>query len=211
MENNENVKLTGREASKLLGIGYSSYTRLLVNYKGELEPYLSKVQKGRGKAMTYIEKKGLLILATLKNKGNNKVHSMQLADFKKSKVKLVEKATSISFPLEYLNDPIIALRVQIIENEKQLKELGYLTDNHEERILTLEGDTENLPMTQGQRERLNERLRFFCANAKIQHSLVWRDLHDITGRRTLNDYVFADYKVALGRLRENYKLKNLKW
>jgi hypothetical protein len=84
-------------------------------------------------------------------------------------------------------------------------------NDHETRLLHLEGDIESTPMTQGQRTRLNERLRYFCSQTNKPHSLAWKDLHDITGKQSINDYSFQDYKIALSRIREWFKAYNVQW
>lgn len=198
------------EASQQLGISYSSLVRWLKKNTEIKDKYCFKASyQGRKKTLIYVE--ALLVIANVKDSDRgNKSKTAPSTTFQKGKQKLAENAIEQVKTSQSL-ESLYSQAQMMVKTLEQLMQVSGQVQNHEERILTLEGDTQNAPMTSGQRERLNERLRFFCSQTGVAHALVWRDLHDITGRRSINEYVFEDYKIALSRLREIYKLKNIKW
>lgn len=199
------------EAGQQLNMSYSTLSKWLISHKDIKEKYCFKAKyNGRKRTLIYVE--ALAVILNVKDTGRNVSKEKKELNSKIVEVKeqLAEKAVGQIKTGQGL-ESLYSQAQMMVKTLEQLMQVSGQVQNHEERLLTLEGDTENLPMTSGQRERLNERLRFFCIQTGIGHALVWRDLHDITGRKSINDYVFADYKLALGRLREIYKLKNIQW
>lgn len=208
----------------MLGISRSATQRLLSVYRSELAQHTEKLKKdGDYKPRRYLSETGLAKLMLLKDKARpgdsrEKLYNATLNklpqesnEAKKGITTAIVDRAAHALPEEYLNDPIIALRIKMLESEKRLNQHDEALNNHEGRLLLMEGDVGNDVMTPGQRERLNERVRCFAGSLGKPYSAVWRDLHDITGRRSIELYTFADYKIALSRLRELYNLYGLAW
>jgi hypothetical protein len=210
--NQESVNFISlEEAGQQLNMSYSTLSKWLTSHKDIKDKYCFKAKyQGRKRTLIYIE--GLAVILNVKDTGRNVSEGKKELNSKIPEVKeqLAEKAIEQVKSSQSL-ESLYSQAQMMVKTLEQLMNVSGQVQNHEERLLTLEGDTENLVMTNGQRERLNERLRFFCSQTGVGHALVWRDLHDITGRKSINEYVFADYKVALSRLREIYKLKNIQW
>ena len=209
--NNQVGFISLEEAGQQLNMSYSTLSKWLTSHKEIKEKYCFKAKyQGRRRTLIYVE--ALAIILNVKDTGRNVSEEKKELNSKIPEVKeqLAEKMVEQVRTTQSI-ESLYSQAQMMVKTLEQLMHISGQVENHEERILTLEGDTENLPMTSGQRERLNERLRYFCSQAGVGHALVWRDLHDITGRKSINEYVFADYKIALGRLREIYKFKNIQW
>jgi hypothetical protein len=210
MEHTNNVKLDGKQAATFLGISYSAYTKLVARYFPELETYISK-EKGDGKKRkTHITKQGLVLLATLKNESRPNQYKKEVTatfrneEIQEAKVALVEKVSQPSLPAEYLNDPVIAMRMEQIKMSNDIKELKEWKDSISE-------DLESKPLDSQQRAFMNSKVRGLGFALGVDISRVWSKLHKNMNKATINDYKFLDYKPTMDLLKEWYRGYNVEW
>jgi hypothetical protein len=111
--------------------------------------------------------------------------------------------------LEEKNKPQLPPSVQIDKamDEKMIQQVLSL----DSRVAEIEGDTSKIKLSTGQRERLNERIRFLSIQLEEPFWKVWIRLHEVTGRRAVGEYMFEDYETAITWLKKEYRENSINW
>lgn len=202
--NNDYISLD--EASQQFGISYSSFCRLLRSNPDIRDKYTEKMTYyGRRRTVIHIEALPILVVVKDKDRGNQN-KKMTLSDtFREGKKKLAEKA------IEQAKENPVDVINTLIKNLELLREQSTRLNNHEDRLNELEGDMGKMKMSDGQRERLNERIRLLAIQLTIPFGKMWSELHNITGRRNIDLYTFQDYGIAITWLRQVFKKNNINW
>jgi hypothetical protein len=204
------------EASQQLNMSYKSLAGWLTSHKEIKQKYCFKAHyQGRRRTLIYVE--ALLVIANVKDssRGNQNKKILPSENFNQGKQKLAEKVVEqvkASQSLESLYSQAQML-VQTIEG---LLNVQVKVENHEERLLTLEGDVDNAPIEVGQRTFLKEfcnRLHFGLKEQgkNVHFSSIRKDLNIAVGKHSVEEYTQADYFRAIATLKRWYKHHNIQW
>lgn len=206
-EVNKENWLTLEEAAQKIGITYSAMIKLLnkPTYQSikENPQYMTKMRIGK-KRKFVINSQGLVVLTTMKDGSRSNQHedkkelSSLLHEGKKN---VAEKAM---IPSNYMDDPVIAMRIEQMQVEKRVTGV-------EKELQRIKGIIESPHLTKGQRDRLNERVRYLAKEAGIGYSEIWTALHKALGRISLEEYEFEDYLPAIKCLKNLYYKCNVTW
>jgi len=193
------------EAAKALGVSPSAISHWL-NANEDIKGQYTAKAVHNGRMRIVITAEGLTVLATVKGGKSKTANGEIISSIKKGKQAIAEKAIEKSQPSNTMQI-LDTLMLQI----QAMREQELRVDNHEERIVELEGDITKMPISDGQRTRLNERVRLLAFDLQVPFPAVWKQLHDMTGRKTINDYTFQDYGIAITYLKGTYKKNHIAW
>jgi len=208
------------EASQQLGVTYSGLVHWLNKHKDIKDKYCFKAKyQGRRRTLIYVE--ALLVIANMKNTTfqGNQYRKVEGASINKNtelgKQKLAESTIERvkgSQSLESLYSQAQTL-VQTIEG---LLNVQVQVENHEERLLTLEGDIDNAKIEAGQRKFLAEFCNRLCFGLKeqgknVHFSHIRSELNIAVGKPSVNDYTQADYFRAIAILKKWFRQHNVTW
>lgn len=205
-----------QDAPQLFDISYSQLAKLVKQADDDFKAKYIKKMKTIGKRQTHISKAGMLVLANMKDSSRgNQYKVAPNATLRESKKMIAERAIESS---EMSTDPMLQ-QLQIMANirKQQLKQqevIERLQQDNEEmkvRMALVEGDTQHMPLTTGQRQRINERVRLFASKTGIPHGTVWGGLHLKVGRKKIDDYRFDDYSAAIALLKTAFNKHNIEW
>lgn len=182
---NQEEVLSFEEASSYLGITYKAFTKL-IRFNVDIKTrYVSK-KHYKGRRRYVITKKGLFVLANVKDSGKGLKKRPQV-DFSKSKQQLAERAIEATqFPAELLNDPVIKLRMDQLKMESRITKLEQAVIEPIQKYLTTE-----------QREFMNERVRALSNKMNAPYGMIWSQLHRYMDKSNIDSYKFKDYKPAM--------------
>ena len=186
--------------------------RMWLKVHPEIKEKYCRKERYEGRRKTVIQVEALALIANMRNDNGRKVK--ESLTFKEAKRNIIEK--EIRKPRKSLSE-LRDIIDHMIAQDAQVKETGNKVHQLESKVADLEGDTTKIPITEGQRKRLHERVNYFCfwmeehRRIKIRQGQVYRKIHDMTGRKTTNDYVFEDYKIAIKVLKDWYKQFNVTW
>jgi hypothetical protein len=199
---NSNV-LSLEEAAKQFGVTYSTFRRFLIRHPKIQKKYINK-QKHNGRMKRVINKEALLIIANIKDGfRGNKFSKMSVTDtLQNRKQEFMEAMTK---------DPVIALRMEQLAMKKDIEHLK----EDVQKVKQIASTNYPEKLTEGQRARLNERVRAFVNAAyggqSWEYAKLWNDLNKFMKRDSINDYTFEDYDKAISYLKARYKEYNLIW
>lgn len=204
-----NMFLSLDEAAEQLGVSYSGLRDYFKHHPEVKAKYVFK-EKYNGRRRFVIKVEALPQISIVRNlDGKNK----KVSDFKKGKEMIAEKAIETLKPklsrMEMLKESLKNVQA-LIEQEKKL-------DNHEDRISTIEDElASDMAITTGQRQQLHERVNLLHYELEkrginIPQAKIYLKMHDETGRPSINDYKFEDYRVAKRVLKDWFKKLNINW
>jgi hypothetical protein len=186
----------------------SSVYRLIQNYKSFLKDECVKLKgKNNYRASFHLSEKGVTKLLNLKGNVTSNQFSNALSANENElafKEHVAEKAIESNQP-----EQAVATTGKLSQTIKALLAVCEIAEQNQQEIKQLQGDvamlkgdTSKYPIRKGQREILNERVRGFSYNANVPFHKVWKKLHEQVGRKTLDNYVFEDYQLALNVIGE---------
>lgn len=198
------------EAAQQLGTGRKGLDTYLTNHSELKDKYLSKQQyKGRRKLVLDIEALPFIVITRNTNSKN-----LQLEGISKVKENLANKAIAeIKQPKKYNREAL----QRMVEQAQALLEQAEQIDDHETRIGEIEEElASDMAITTGQRQKLHERVNFLHFELEkkglnVSQARIYGKMHEETGRATINDYKFEDYRVAIRVLKDWYKRININW
>lgn len=200
------------EAAQQLGITYKALSNWLRSNLDIKNEYCFK-QNYKGRRKTVIKVEGVMMIMAIKDRDRgNQTKNSPSDTFREGKKKMAKNVIQQARPsgIEALQQLQIVIAQQI-EAYKQIEEHGQAIQSHEQRIVELEGDIEKMPISDGQKERLNERVRLLANKINWYYPKVWSTLHEAVGRRKLHQYTFQDYGRAIVWLKGVFKKNNINW
>ncbi len=192
------------EVAEKLGVSKSA-TSHWVNRRSDFEgKYVSKRQH-KGRYRKVVSESGLVVLMNMKGIKDRKDKKGEIISLNglKGKMKIAEKVIKV----QKAQTPLHMMKMMI----EEMIEVQDKQQEHEDRIVLLEADNAKAPLTDGQRQRINERVRLIASNIQTQYSIVWTQLHEKMGYKRIHEYKFDDYQVAMNVLKEAFKQYNIKW
>lgn len=198
------------EAAQNLGVSTSGLRHYLSRNSALKDKYLKKeIYDGRRKHVISVE--ALPFITITKNIKSKTGHGVTVSKMKDVVANRTIAQMKPKTSREILNS-VIATAQELLKQEEQI-------EDHEARLSTLEGedgDLSKLPITQGQRAQIHERvnlLHYELLKNKtfVPQKNIYIKMHEQTGRTSITEYKFEDYKVAKGFLKEWFNKLNIKW
>lgn len=203
------------EASQQLGITYGQLVKWLNTNKEIKEKYCFKAKyNGRRRTLIYVE--ALLVIANVKDSDRgNQSKIAPSATFQKGKQELAETVVEQVKTSQSL-ESLYAQAQMLVQTIEGLLHVQVKVENHEERIATLEGDPDTMPIVDGQRKILAEfcnRLHFGLKEQgkNVHFSSIRKDLNIAVGKHSVEEYTQADYFRAISVLKRWYKQQGVQW
>ena len=204
--------ISWEEAAEQLQCSYSALSKWLTMNPDIKKTYCSKrIYDGRKKYVILVE--ALPVIANMRDSDRGNQHEKKEPSSKipEMKKKIVEKAIEITKSQgslqRYTNHQLLDEITRRLSNDvEQLKEDS---QQYQERLTELENG--NPKLTTGQRQRLNEVVRRLGFELEVPIKQVWTRMHEMTGRHTIEEYVFEDYGVSINWLKKVYKKNNINW
>lgn len=214
----ENQYFSYPEAAELLNVSHEGLSRWLNNHIEIKEKYVSK-KKHNGRRRLVIASEAIPVIANMRdnNRGNqyakNELSTKNVQFKKELAERAVEQTKQVNLPAaQNIEQLKTALMQAMVASQAALESLELATRNteriedHDQRLSLLEGDTSSLPITEGQKKVLNERIRKLAFERQIHFSQVWTQLHELVGKRSITEYVMEDYFVAITVIKKWYKM-----
>lgn len=203
-----------RAAAQTMGVSYSGLCKLLKKQPADFkEKYVCKM-RSTGQKQTHISHQGMVVLANMSDAfRGNQFQKVEVSSIKqKPKQKVAERAIANSNQLEDISLKALHKMIgELIQSQQKILQVQEQQEQLSVRIALLEGDTENSPLTSGQRDRINEKVRLLAHRTSFQHSAIWSALHKKVGRRSIKEYRFDDYQAAMKSLRGAFNKKDIPW
>lgn len=197
-------------AAENLGIRYNSLIKWLSDNKDIKDQYCQKmIIDGRRKWV--LSKDGLLVIANMRETTKSEITSQFRHGKKKMAEAMIVKRDEEQVFIQILQQSQALLQhaQAILQVRTQIETVAEKNNELEERLNEIESGTKK--MTTGQRKYLNERVRALALELDAPFPRIWNAVHDMTGRRSIDDYLFEDYGVAIQYLREVFKKKGIEW
>jgi len=185
-----------------LNVSITSIHRLIQNYIGHIKNNIIYT-KGEGdyRRSRYISEEGLAILLNMKdsNRGNQfSINPSVNENEKNYKKHIAKEVIQQNKPPQQivtggLSDTVRALLAVVELAERNQSDIRELQGD----VAMLKGDTANFPIRKGQKDILNERVRALAIRSQQPYHNIWNKLHEQVGRRSINEYVFEDYQLAI--------------
>lgn len=194
-----NEWFTAKQVATEFHIDVKSIRKLFLRYEPQLGENLRKIKSGgRTGFTTYINKNGVIILLNLKDSRRN-INS-----------KSVNDATDASLQGKKKIAEIAIAKVKQVDLSDLLQQMEQLRMAVQE-VKTLSLGVPSGDITDGQREFLNERVRYYASMTGVSHSWVWKRIHGFVGKSGIEAYRFNDYKPAYRYLKDMYNAAKLNW
>ena len=188
--------LSMAEAANELGVTTSALRRWVKNNPEFNDKYTQKQYhyctiSDKQRRMTVILKSSLLVMGNIKNYPTSNQHLKRNAEhtFSKTKQKIAE--TAITATLSQPMQEQLSMLMEYVKEQKSLEP--------------------PVSLTNGQREFLVERTRYYAIQTGITPSWVHSRLNKYVQRRSIDEYKFSDYKLAAKYLKEMYQASHLNW
>jgi len=217
IERNNQRYYNAKEIAANLSTTVSAVNQTIRRYLNEIDKYIVKYKsKNDYRPVRYVSEKGVAILMNLKKSSASNQFTKKDSyheQNKQYKKHVVETAIEANDPKSNLQiegklstyvKALLEVTIKAEQNEERLKEL-------EGDVALLKGDTSKYPIREGQRRILNERVRGFAINLKAPFNKVWSKLHQSVGRKSIDDYVFEDYTLALSIIDDWVEKFNVKF
>lgn len=182
-----------QEFCQKVGVG-EKRPRFLIHWKGISEYFAQKSKTHRGNR--YSKSLDPRDLETAKS------NVAQMAN------QTIERQHSQSLPA----DPILANLQMMIEMRQSQLALGTKVEILEKKLEeTMAIATTPVPVTNGQRQFLNERVRKYCIEHDLPFHVVWRQVHEHVGLAAVHKYELRHYQAALKYVEKMYRETGLIW
>lgn len=107
----------------------------------------------------------------------------------------------------------------LLQSVQMMAEMEQRVDAHESKLLQLEEKieaatevlTSPVPVTNGQRQFLNDRVRKYCIEHDLPFHVVWRQVHEHVGLAAVHKYELKHYQAALKYVEKMYIETGLIW
>lgn len=136
--------------------------------------------------------------------------------FEEAKENVAQKANeAIKMATMQPTTPIQAL----LQAVQQMADMEARFQKTEQKVVMLEERLEEatnvlttpIPVTAGQRQFLNDRVRKYCIEHELPYHTIWRQIHDHVGVIAVHKYELKHYQAALKYLEKMYIETGLIW
>lgn len=129
-----------------------------------------------------------------------------------SAVERVGEKANEAIKIQNSQDPIIAnlqAMIELRQNQLATNERVEQLEKRVEEVVAIA--TSPIPVTAGQRQFLNDRVRKYCMEHDLPYHIVWRQIHDHVGVIAVHKYELKHYQAALKYLEKMYIETGLIW
>lgn len=179
------------------------------------QEFCQKIGSGSKRPRYLIFWKGIAEYIAQKNAFNGNKNRAGEQGFSEVKSKVAEQANQNIERKQSQLTPIQAL----LQSVQMMAQMEQRVDAHESKLLQLEEKieaatevlTSPVPVTNGQRQFLNDRVRKYCIEHDLPFHVVWRQVHEHVGLAAVHKYELKHYQAALKYVEKMYIETGLIW
>lgn len=119
--------------------------------------------------------------------------------------KLVLISQNLAAAFGGLSQKVLQIEQSYNESRAELQKVNARLEQHEKEL------EKPLPITSIHRQFLNDRVRLYAIQTKIEFRRVWQAINTHVGRGGVSFYEFKDFQIALKYLKDMYEEAGMPW
>jgi hypothetical protein len=175
------------------------------------EKYCKNISKNPKRKKWTIHESGVAAYISIKNTNSPKINALSERGFEVAKDNIAQLANQ-QIASQTTQDPILASLQAMVEMRQKQLTLDSKIETLEKRLeQTLSVATSPVPVTNGQRQFLNDRVKKYCMAHDLPFHIVWRQIHEHIGVAGVHNFEFKHYQAAIKYVEKMYIETGLVW